>query len=535
MAWTLVGVLTVLSAMAVGMHVYVAPLGKTLDVRFEIPTPHATPYSLSISPDGRFVAYVARAPDSETNVLWLRPLDATVARPLPGTDAASAPFWSPDSRTIGFGTRGTIKRLEIAASLPRTVCDVPGADYFGGTWNRDNTIVFSSGLALLRVAAEGGQPTSITTLDGSRGETSHRYPAFLPDGRHFIYSILSTDPANAGIYVGAPDSDRKRVLDAVSMSAYAEPGFLIYQRSGALMAQRFDRTRLSVEGTPLRIAESVAVPFVTAVHRFAGLAAFAVSASGAIIYRNGERRLSVRLQSFDRAGKPLDEIGQPGAFWGLALSPDERRVALTRQDERQGRDVWTVDLSSGVSTRVTFDRASEDDAAWTSDGEALTYWSDRDGKYGIYETRLGSSAESVVYQSSTPIYLGDWSRNGKYLLTHNVHSILALPKVGPRQFLRLIESAAGKDEPHFSPDGHWVAYSSDESGIPEVYVASFPKFDKRRLVSLGGGGVPWWRADGGELFYMSRDGKLMSVRVDLGSMDFGTPTMLFQTPLESPR
>jgi eukaryotic-like serine/threonine-protein kinase len=536
LAWTLVGMLTVLSAMAVGMYVYVAPVAKAPDVRFEISTPHADAFSLSISPDGRLVAYVARARDSNNDALWLRPLAATEAQPLPGTDGASAPFWSPDGRSIGFGARGTIKRVDLADGLPRTVCDVPGADYFGGTWNQDNTIVFSSGLALLRVAAEGGQPTPITTLDRSRNEAAHRYPAFLPDGRHFIYSILSTDPANAGMYVGAPDlSDRKRVLDAVSVSAYAEPGFLIYQKSGALMAQRFDATRLRVEGTPVRIAESVATPFVTALHKSAGLAAFAVSASGAIIYRTGEaRNLVSRLQWFDRTGKPLNEIGEPGVFWGLALSPDEKRVALTRQDAQQGRDVWTVDLSTGVQTRVTSNPANEDDAAWTADGRALTFWSDRNGQYGIYQKTLGSSAESVVYQSPVPIYLGDWSRAGTYLLAHNVHAILALPKVGPREFLRLIDTPAGKDEPHFSPNGQWVAYSSDESGTLEVYVASFPEFDKRRPVSLGGGGVPWWRADGRELFYMSGGGKLMSVPVDPGSLEFGVPTMLFQTPIESP-
>ena len=535
LAWTLVGVLAVLSAIAVGMYVYGRQPPTDSDLRFEIATSHANAYSLSISPDGRLVAYVARAPGTDNDVLWLRPLAATIAQPLPGTEGASTPFWSPDSRSIGFGVRGTISRVDPGAGRPRTVCDVPGADYFGGTWSPNNTIVFSSGSALLRVAAEGGQPTPITTLDRSRGETAHRYPSFLPDGRHFMYSILSTDPTIAGVYVGAPDvADRKRVLDAISMSAYAEPGFLIYQNSGALMAQPFDASRLRVEGTPVRIAESVATPFVTAVHRFAGLAAFAVSASGAIIYRTADaRNLSARLQWFDRTGKPLDQIGQPGVFWGLALSPDERRLALTQQDAQQGRDIWTVDLSTGVPTRVTFDPASEDDAAWTADGRALTFWSDRNRNYGIYETTLGSSAENVLYQSPTPIYLGDWSRDGRYLLAHTVHSILALPKGRPREFLRLIDSPAAKDEPHFSPDGQWVAYSSDESGMPEVYVAAFPGFDKRRPVSLGGGGVPWWRADGRELFYMSRDGKLMSVAVDPEAQEFGTPTMLFQTPLES--
>ncbi|HEU4891464.1 MAG TPA: protein kinase [Vicinamibacterales bacterium] len=536
LAWTLAGILTILSATAVGVYVKSPSAARQPDVRFEIPTPHASGFSLSISPDGRQVVYVARAPDRNEEVLWLRPLAATQAQPLPGTDAASGPFWSPDSQNIGFGARGTIKRVDMAGGLPRTVCEVPGGDYFGGTWNRNNAIVFSSGLALLRVAADGGQPTPITTLDRSRGEAAHRYPAFLPDGRHFIYSILSTDPATAGVYVGAPDlSDRKRVLDAVSVGGYVEPGYLIYHKAGALMAQPFDTTGLSVEGTAVRIAESVAVPFVTAVHRFAGLAAFAVSASGPIIYRDGQPgNASARLQWFDRTGKPLDEIGQPAVFWGMALSPDEKHVAVTRQDPQQGRDVWTVDLSTGVPTRVTVDPANEDDAAWSAKGRALTYWSDRSGKFGIYETTLGSSAERVVYQSQTPIYLGNWSRDGRYLLAHNVHSVLAFSNVGPAEPLRRIDSPASKDEPHFSPDGKWVAYSSDESGIPEVYVASFPEFEKRRAISLGGGGVPWWRGDGRELFYMSRDGKLMSVLVNPESADFGVPTMLFQTPIESP-
>jgi serine/threonine protein kinase/Tol biopolymer transport system component len=536
LTWTLVGALIGMSALAAGMHVVGAPRAKDIDVRFEIPTPHATPFSLSISPDGSLVAYVARAPDSNNNVLWLRPLATTVARPVPGTEGAWMPFWSPDSRTVGFGARGTIKRVDTTAGVPRTVCEVPGADYFGGTWNQDNTILFSSGVAILRVAAEGGQPAPVTTLDRSRGEAAHRYPAFLPDGRHFLFSIVSSDPAIAGVYVGTPDvSDRKRVLDVVSVSAYAEPGFLIYQRSGALMAQPFDRTRLLAGGTPVRIAESVVVALVTAVHRFAGQAAFGVSASGAIIYRTGEAgNRFVRLQWFDRTGKPLDEVGQPGVFWGLTLSPDEKRVAVTRQDAELGRDIWTVDLSTGLSTRVTSDPANEDDAAWTDGGRTLTFWSDRNRKYSIYKSTLGSSGESVLYQSPTPVYLGDWSRDGKYLLAHDVQSILALPKVGPREFLRLTNSSANKDEPHFSPDGQWVAYSSDESGRSEVYVASFPAFDQRRLVSLGGGGVPWWRADGRELFYMSPEGKLMSVPAEPGSLEFSTPTMLFQTPIEAP-
>jgi Tol biopolymer transport system component len=467
---------------------------------------------MTISPDGRLVAFVARAPDRNSNILWLRLLASTEAQPLRGTEGAATPFWSPDSRTIGFaaGTR-TLKRVDAAGGLPRSICDIPAPHEFSGTWNQENTILFSSGVALLRVAAEGGQPTVIATLERSRSETALSYPTFLPDGRHFVYSVQSTDPANTGVYVRSLESpDRTRLLDAVSTVAYVEPGYLIYQNSGALVAQPFDPTALRLRSTPTRIAQSVTVnPDV-------GSAAFAISATGTLVYRIGEAARTTQLQWFDRTGKPLERIGEPGRFRGRS-------------------DVWTIELATGVPTRVTFDPASDDDPAWSPDGLALTFWSDRNGKYAIYRRTLGSAADIVVHESSTPTYLGDWSRDGKFLLYHNVQGILALPMTGPREPLRLIESPYAKDEPHFSPDGQWIAYNSNESGAFEVYVASFPRADKQRQVSLGGGGVPWWRADGRELFYMSRDGKLMSVPVKPGpAPEFGVPTALFQTPLNSP-
>jgi hypothetical protein len=474
---------------------------------------------------------VARAPNSTSNVLWLRPLATTVAQPLAGTEGASAPLWSPDNRSIAFAAGGKIKRVDAAGGLPRTVCDVPAPGEFTGTWNQDNTILFSSGLVLLRVAAEGGQPTALTALDSSRGETAHWHPAFLPGGRHFVYSVQSTIPANAGLYVRSLESPQQtRVLDTVSTAAYVEPGYLIFQRSGALMAQRFDANRRQLNRTPTRIAESVTV------NLWSGRAAFAVSASGLLLYRVGDAGQPTQLQWFDRAGKPLARLGQQGLFWGLALSPDEKRVAVSRPDPERGKtDLWTIELATGVWTRVTFDPGSDDDPVWSPDGLTLAFWSDRNGRYGIYRRTLGTAADVLVHESSTPTYLGDWSQDGKFLLYHNVQAILALPLAGPRVPLRLIESPYMKDEPHFSPDGQWVAYNSNESGAPEVYVASFPAFDKRRQVSLGGGGVPWWRADGRELFYMSRDGKLMSVAVHPGpAPEFGVPTGLFQTPIHSP-
>jgi eukaryotic-like serine/threonine-protein kinase len=529
-AWSIAGILAVLLASAVATKFFAARTSEARDVRFEVPTPGANPFDMAISPDGRLIAFVAKAPDSNSDVLWLRPLAATVAQPLAGTDGALSPFWSPDSRSIGFGAGERLKRVDVAGGPPRTVCDIPPHKNINGTWNRENTIVFSDESRLLRVDAEGGQPTAVTTMDPTRHETMHLHPTFLPDGRHFLYAVQSTDPANAGVYARSLDSpDRTRVLDAVSNVAYAEPGHLIYSNAGALLAQPFDASRLRPNGKLTRIVENVAVS------PWSRLGGFSASSSGAILYRAGGAGSS-QLQWFDRAGNPLERLGQFDSFWGLALSPDEKRVALSRPDSERGRtDIWTVELSTGVPTRVTFDPASDDDAAWTPDGLALTFWSDRNGKYGIYKRTLGSAADLIVYESPTPLYLGDWSPDGKFLLCHNTQAVLALPMVGPREPLRLIESSYSKDEPHFAPDGKWVAYNSNESGASEVYVASFPAFDRRRQVSLGEGGVPWWRADGRELFYMSRDGKLMSVPITPGpASEFGAPTVLFQTPIRSP-
>jgi serine/threonine protein kinase/Tol biopolymer transport system component len=530
LAWTVVALLGTVMATQIVQSVYRGAPNRESDVRFEIATPDGTPFGLSISPDGRFIAFVAKARSSNSNVVWLRALAATQPQPLPGTVGAWTLFWSPDSRSIGFGAATKLKRVDIAGGVARTICDVP-TGVAGAAWNPDNTILFSTGVVLFRVGADGGQPTAISALDQSRGETAHQYPAFLPDGRHFVYAIRSIVPENGGVFVASLDAkDRTRLLDTVSQAAYAAPGYLIYQRSGSLMAQPFDAARLRLTGPVIRIADAVTV------HPYAGLAAFDVSASGPIVYRTGEAGVPRQLQWFDRTGKPLERIGQPWLIWSLALSPDERRVAFSRPDPESGRnDIWMIELATGVPTRVTFDPAHDDDPAWTPDGLALSFWSDRNGKYGIYRKTIGSSVDALLYESSTPTYLGDWSRDGNFLLYHNVHGILALPMIGPREPRRLIDSPHTKDEPHFSPDGKWVAYQSDESGAPEVYVASFPEFDKRRPVSLGGGGVPWWRADGGELFYMSTDGKVMSVAIKPGpAPEFGAPAALFQSPVERP-
>jgi Tol biopolymer transport system component len=502
------------------------------DVRFLIAVPESTnPYLASVSPDGRIVAFVAVAQIGEQPRLWVRPFDATEARPLPGTDNAWSPFWSPDSRTIGFGAGGVLWRIDALAGTPRRLCDVPPpVDFSGGTWNQDDTIVFSSGTGLYRVDATGGQPVSLTTPDPTREETAHWFPSFLPDGKHVLFMASGTTPENSRVDVLTLDSaSRTRVIDTSSMVAYVEPGYLIYQAAGTLMALPFDAGRLRARGPAIVIGEKVLA-------NASGRAAFAVSANGTLVYKAPSPRPPAQLQWFDRKGAPLQHVIPE--FWGsgLALSPDEKRLAYRLQDPATGTDnIWIVELASGVPTRITNDSSDEEDPAWTPDGRALLYWSDRAGKNGLYRRTLGSSTDELLYESPAPVFLGDVARDGTYVLTHDVRSIGALALLERRPLRKLFEAKSIKDEPHFSPDKRWVAYSSDETGRLEVWVASFPSFDGRRQVSLGGGGVPWWNANGRELFYLSLDRKLMAVPVQSGpDPTFGAPTTLFETSIEAP-
>ena len=500
------------------------------DVRFEIAGSLSSFSTPAVSPDGGTVAFVAKAPDSSRDLLWIRQLSSTSARPLPGTEDAVEPFWSPDGRSIGFGARAKVKRVDTATGTVRTICDLPAPYNFTGAWGSDDTIVFSSGVVLLRAAADGGPAATIATLDITRGETSFWYPTFLHGSRHFLYTIQSTDPQHAGIYAQSlEEPGRTRISDVVSKAVHGPPGYLIYESSGSLVAQPFDAEALRLSGSPAAIVQRDTTG--------ASLQPmFTVSASGALVYRMVQLAEPSQLQWFNRDGRPLETVGTPGFFWGLALSPDEKRLAVSRRDPELGRsDVWAIELATGIPTRVTFDPSNDDDAAWTADGAALTFWSDRAGKFGIFKRSLGGAADVTLYESATPTYLGGWSRDGKWLLYHDGKAIFELSLAAASKSRRLLESKYATDEPHISPDGEWVAYNSAESGSVEVYVASFPTFEKRRQVSLGGGGVPWWRSDGEELFYMSSDAKIMSVPVQRGvDTAFGIPRALFQTPIRSP-
>jgi Tol biopolymer transport system component len=484
---------------------------------------------IRISPDGRFVAFVALGPSGVKTVLYLRRLNSTESQPIAGTENAFAPFWSSDSRYIGFFADQKVKKVNVAGGAPQVLCAT--TSFANGTWNQDGVILFSDGSVIRRVSADGGEAAPVTKLDASPQDASHRWPSFLPDGRHFTYSILDLkQPEKHAIVAGSLDSSETiRLIDSESMAAYAPPGFLIFQRSGTLLAQPFDATRLRVTGDPILLAEGIAhVPR-------SGRAAFDVSQTGVLVYRTGQATAGASALSwFDRQGKPLGIVGEPGVYHQVRLSPDETRVAVARVDSTSSTwDIWTLDLSDNILTRLSFDPEHEQNPLWSHDGRSVAYVSQRMAKFDFFQKAVGGTTESILFESAEhPKYLDDLSPDGRFLLYNTTTILYAVPLDGDRQPVVLDQTPFKKGEARFSPDGKWVAYESNESGATELYVASFPKFDNRRQLTAHGGRSPRWRANGREVFYLTPDGRLMAVDVKTSpSITFGVPHVLFQTPL----
>jgi eukaryotic-like serine/threonine-protein kinase len=498
-------------------------------VEFAVATPDMSSLLLlAVSPDGRLITFAAPSASGSRNVLWLRPLSSNLAQPVAGTEGAFAPFWSPDSQYIGFVADGQVKKVSVTGGSPQTL--FASQTFANGTWNREGVILFSNGNVLQRVSAAGGEPVAVTTLDKAQQETVHRWPYFLPDGRHFLYSTWSLQPDKRAIVIGSLDSsERTRLISAESMAVYASPGFLIFQRAGTLFAQPFDAKRMRMTGEPVRLAEDVAyVPR-------SGRAAFDVSQTGVLVYRTGQpTRPTYALSWFHRSGKPLGTAGAPGPYNQIRLSADDNQVAIERMDPKTGTlDIWILELSNNILTRLTFDPAYDQDPTWSHDGRSMVYASQRMGKYDFFQKTVRGTAESLLHESDgQPQYPDDLSRDSRFLLYHTETVMYALPLKGDRKPMTLDRTPFKKDQARFSPDGQWVTYESGESGTTEVYVASFPAFDNRRQLTARGGAQPQWRSDGRELFYLTLDGKLMAMSVKPGpSIEFGVPRMLFQTPL----
>ncbi len=490
---------------------------------------------LALSPDGRTLALVARD-SSGRSLLWIRPLDSFSVQPLPGTENPSFPFWSPDSRFVAFFADGKLKKIEASGGPPQTLCDAPINR--GGTWNQEGVILFApaSEGPIYRVSASGGLPTPVTRIDPSRGEASHRWPFFLPDGRHFLYLVASFGSGGQverhGIYVGSLDSEEEKfLLRAKSTVAYAHPGYLIFTRERILLAQPFDLKDLRITGDPFPVAEEIQY------FRQTYNALFSVSQNGALLYQPRSASGVSQLVWYDRSGKEIGSLGAPGEQANPRISPDGKRVALDIVDpQTDNTDIWIYESSGGIPTRFTSDPAVETSPIWSPDGGRIVFTSPRPSHPDLYQrSSSGAGNEEALLPSERSKIPTDWSLDGRFILyrTYDATTNLelwVLPVGGDRKPIPFIKTTFGVSHGQFSPDGRWVAYSSNESGTWEIYVAPFPGPGGTWKVSRAGGSEPRWRRDGKELFYLAPDRKLMAVDVKEGpTFEADVARPLFQT------
>jgi serine/threonine protein kinase/Tol biopolymer transport system component len=486
-----------------------------------------------VSPDGTRLALVARDA-SGRNLLWIRRLDGLDLQPLSGTDNPSFPFWSPDGANLGFFADGKLKRIAASGGPPQTLADAPLGR--GGSWSADGTIVFAPHAdgPLCRVPASGGERIPLTRLDAARGETTHRWPFFLPDGKRFLFLVTtfagSAQDARMGVYLGSLQHGEERFLFRCNSNmVYTASGSILFVREGNLFAQRVLKDSLQPSGDPVPLAERIQFFPLT----FNGL--FSASASGTLIYQDQAASTLGRLVWFDRAGRALGSVGVPGDQADPRLSPDGRRIALGITDPRSGNlDIWAYDVSGGLPARLTTSPAIDGAPVWAPDGRRLAYGSMERGHAELFAIASRGGAEhpfqDIPNHSNYPT---DWSPDGRQILYRASDQSTNLElwlmptgsEGGPAPF---IKASYGVTSGRFSPDGRYVAYASNESGRWEIDVASFPGAGGHWKVSTEGGSEPVWRGDGRELFYLAADGRLMAVPVGLApTFDAGQPQPLF--------
>ena len=489
----------------------------------------------AVSPDGRTVAFTADDASGQ-HFVWVRALDSAQARRLEATEDASAPFWSPDSRYIAFYTTNHLKKVPLAGGPVQTICNSPRG--LGGTWSSSGDIVFNpkNRAPLMRVSASGGPATPLTSLDASRQENSHRWPSFLPDGRHFFFTARSSLKENTAIYLGSLDSkETKLILTEQSNAAYSPPGLLLFSRDRTLLAQPFDLDKLQVSGEAVPVGTSID-------HETASAEGFfSISADGATVVFAASDPPVTQLTWIDRSGNATP-IGPKGRYNQPRLSPSGKRVIYSSTDPDSGyRDIWLIDLETSTRTRLTSDPANDWQSAWSPDGASIAFVSDRKPHSSLYRKHVDSAGEDeLLFDPGTTggtegAYTPDWSPDGLLLAfvmgrsERRGSDIYLLRLSGDRKPVRLLGSDSNLSSPRFSPDGKWIAYESNESGANEVYLRPLNQSQKFQI-SVDGGSHPIWRKDGRELFYRRPGNSIYAVAIQLGdSPRFSRPELLFKT------
>jgi dipeptidyl aminopeptidase/acylaminoacyl peptidase len=467
----------------------------------------------AVSPDGRSIAFVARptnTPPTEPWFIYVRPVGSVTPQRLPGTEGATYPFWSADSRWIGFVAGDRLKKIEATGGPPQEICAAIG--FSGGTWNREGTIVFGSASGLLRVAAEGGRPEPETTLEPS--ESGHYWPRFLPDGRGYLFTAWSGESSKRAIVAGALGSkNRKVVLPVGSNAAYAEPGFLIFHRENAVYAQSFDTGSPSVSGEPMRIADEVTFEEGNGRGDFdvspTGVLAYFYTVGGSIVGGQSGPLSDLgewRLAWVDRTGQILATPGPIGAYRGVEVSPDGTRVALHRHDA-SGGDVYIIEPRGSV-TNLTLNASQHASMPiWSPDGKRIAYSSLRNGKWGLYQTlSSGSGTEELLHESDLPKAPMSWSSTDKHIVfwvqDPKTGSDLWILKLEDKTAAPLIATLFNETHGQISPDGNWIAYTSNsKDNRNEIYVRPFPAGSGAWQVSFTGGDWPRWRGDSKQLYF----------------------------------
>jgi eukaryotic-like serine/threonine-protein kinase len=487
----------------------------------------------AVSPDGHHLAFVA-SDTAGRKVLWVRSFDSLAARSLAGTEGAAYPFWSPDGRWIGFFTsrsyaeRSYLKKIDVSGGPPITVASAIAGN--GGTWNRNDVIVFGTGVTrlLYRVSATGGEVVPITkeseTVTVSRGGVQ-----FLPDGNHYLYDGPDSGNGRA-VYVASLDSDSGKLLVESGESPAYQQGRLLYLRGSTLVAQPFDEKRLAVVGSASTLAEQVY--------------SFSASKDGAVLaYWTGIVPSAPQLIWFDRSGKQIGTLGAPVPQGNAHISPDGTKVAAEIYDPQisdTDSDIWLYDTARGVKTRFTAKPGTARGPCWSPDGKHLVFSSNRRGHFDLYEKSAdGSGNEELLYESAIGKYCQGWAPDGKSFIFMTVDNanrdMWTLPLFGDRKPIPYLQTEFSEAGGQYSPDGKWVAYFSDESGNNEVYVRSILPTAGKLLVSPSGGSCPIWRRDGKEIFYLSANGELMAAKVKQNgsTLEIDAPTRLFKTRTES--
>jgi eukaryotic-like serine/threonine-protein kinase len=510
-------------------------------VRFRLQLPRGA--SFAVSPDGRQLAFTATGAGAAISRLWIQRLDSLESHMLPDTEGANGPpFWSPDSRFVAFNAQGKLRKIDFSGGTAQSICDFPGT-FEGGSWSRDDVLLVGSTAGIMRIPASGGTLSLVVaTQSQSAGEG---VPIFLSDGRHFLYFEAARRDDFAGVYLGnldvkAQDQPRRRLVATLFTPGYvpgdrAGSGHLLFLRDGSLLTQAFDEGRMQLEGEPVLLVDRVAGDL--------GEGFFTAARSGVLIYKPSASDNITQLTWYDRGGKALSTPGDPGSFTSMILSPDGKFASVTQAD-----DVWIVDLVRSTNRRLTTSRAllQYAGAVWSPDGNYLAYGANPGGILGIYRRAVsGAGGEERLWKSDIagPLVLHHWSNAGNYLLfvasdPKTALDLWMLPLKGDRKPFPWLQSEFDEVWGRFSPDDKWVAYRSNKSGKNEIYVQPFDPekgasaSGGETLVSRGGAaGMPRWRSDQKELYYLASDGKIMAVDVSTGPVfHAGEPAALFQTP-----